>query len=963
MLCKRFEYEVSACSTDADRVCAACDSSCSFGCTGPSSGDCLSRGMFVNASGVTVDCEPGSYCSSPASPTSQRACPAGVFGSSVALASPECDGPCLHGYYCPPGSTTPDAKPCDEACFGCTGAGADACVTCAAGYVDQDGTCVECGDCGAANSDVGASCEASTRTHQAKCPWGMYCSDGLRQGFCRAGHYCPQGSAVADAVDCGNATVYCPSGSFAPFHLASPTMFTTPESSWPSRRTGVDACPAGLQCRDGWIVMESCTEHMLRQDLPASWWYAIDPAGDGSTLHHVWCDQSTSGGQWTTLFTSTGAAGEAGFVNNAGAVAATMEDSPLAAPFRLPLDVMITLSTSATETLLWREDGSWILVQGPPLTSAASASDGQAEFEVTVTAPIASGGSETVSAFMGFRRNSPSGDDFYLSASSRLATTVDFGDAAWCDSMYLYSVSSGGDATAKTYHSSFALGAWSATTSGSACATTSSTGMPVLIATRHAVARSDHTSCREHLDANPFATSGSYSMRTPAGVPITVWCDMVTDGGGWTIVYATDGRDGDAGVTADDEVSGNPLAMQHYSLDRAAKSSFGAASSETLLYRSNAMWLVADRSLFGPTLGTASHDTSRVSLRASDGAVGAGRMGWSTTGTEDGGDFGMLLGDTAEFDFHDPSATLVNPACESHLLFSVSSAQSDGDVAYGVNTGLGSWTPTSDGCGSVSEGSGMQLRVALRDRKPLCPAGYQVNAEGTTCFTVLETGPVSAATAFDSCSSRDAFPASVLSEADNAVVVAVLQRAQVARGWLGLTDGAVEGSAVWSGGSLETGYSNWASSDTGVAASQELDCAVVSNTTGEWHSASCQEHVAAPVCMVPTGAFVLCVLVFCFLLFLFSFCCQCVVSCLHSFALTPCALVCVCARSCVCVRARVCVCALVCVCVCVCVCERVGVCSRDAKVVQGYFGQEPPGDHRNLPGLDPWGRGAVERGV
>lgn len=47
---------------------------------------------------------------------------------------------------------------------------------------------------------------------------------------------------------------------------------------------------------------------------------------------HLWCDQSTSGGHWTTLFTSTAAAGDASFVNNPGAVASTMEDSPLAAP-------------------------------------------------------------------------------------------------------------------------------------------------------------------------------------------------------------------------------------------------------------------------------------------------------------------------------------------------------------------------------------------------------------------------------------------------------------------------------------------------------------------------------------------------------------------------------------------------------------------------------------------------------
>ena len=236
------------------------------------------------------------------------------------------------------------------------------------------------------------------------------------------------------------------------------------------------------------------------------------------------------------------------------------------------------------------------------------------------------------------------------------------------------------------------------------------------------------TDCAKIFALDPTVPSGAYSIDPdgPGGAAaFSVYCDMVTAGGGWTIVYAATGGDNQVPITSDTAVNGNPLVGAYHNLTRAQKIALSSLSTESLFSRTDAeSWLRVDKPMFDAGLAVANTRASvAVNLRANDGATALGFMGYSNYDITGGGDFGISMrpaGGTCGgglttvngFDQHSASYRNLNCSCDRMYLYSYSNVQADSDAGYDINVGLGGWF-SSDSCNG-NEGGNLRFRAAMR---------------------------------------------------------------------------------------------------------------------------------------------------------------------------------------------------------------------------------------------------------
>lgn len=232
------------------------------------------------------------------------------------------------------------------------------------------------------------------------------------------------------------------------------------------------------------------------------------------------------------------------------------------------------------------------------------------------------------------------------------------------------------------------------------------------------------SSCKAILEANPDATSGEYAIWVEGVGVVQAECDMDTQGGGWTILWASNGVDGAVPFVSDVPIGVNagnttdPLGGDAYNQPLAVKAGIvrGAAGHmETLFRRSGSEWIVADQAPVDDTVLTDSGYMARPTLlTAPSGAGTVQQRAWvafSKAPTGGGGDFTLATG-ALERGGND-EADLTNSNCADQLLYSLSSNVTDGDAAYGSAAAMGDWT-THGSCDGA-EGGGMSLVVAVRE--------------------------------------------------------------------------------------------------------------------------------------------------------------------------------------------------------------------------------------------------------
>ena len=226
--CSASQYQVSACSANADATCASCNAGCAT-CSGPSASQCTScaGGKYLNG-GQCVAC---STC--------------GANEYQVSACSANANTACAA---------------CSATCGTCTGPSATECASCTANKYLSGGACTACSVCGSstyqsaactptANTVCGAcdasctACSGPNPNQCGSCPTGFF----LGGGGCNACKVCEIGTfqATACTTTANTLCTACPAGSFTKVAGATTCTKCEPGTTSAAGAMACTPCPGG----------------------------------------------------------------------------------------------------------------------------------------------------------------------------------------------------------------------------------------------------------------------------------------------------------------------------------------------------------------------------------------------------------------------------------------------------------------------------------------------------------------------------------------------------------------------------------------------------------------------------------------------------------------------------------------------------------------------------------------------